>query len=79
VKCCDDPKYEQIEELGHVEAVDWDLGRCRSCGAYLLQQWSEHAPLHVYLDKLSEEEGERFRRSEGRDRLVLLKRWYNDH
>jgi hypothetical protein len=79
VTCCDDPKFELIEELGHVESVDWDLGRCTSCGSYLLRQWSEYAPLHTYLDKLTEEEGVEFRNSEGRRRVSLLKRWYNDH
>lgn len=79
VKCCDDPKFKLIEELGHVESVDWDLGRCQSCGSYLLQQWSEHAPLNVYLDRLSEVEGAMFQRSEGRVRVALLKKWYNDH
>jgi hypothetical protein len=77
--CCGAPTFGLLEDLGHVEAVDWDLGRCTSCGSYLLQQWSEHAPLNVFLDKLSDEEGERFARSRGRERLMLLKRWYADH
>lgn len=77
--CCDDPKFELIEELGHVEAVDWDIGRCQSCGAYLLQQWSEHAPLNVYLDKLTEEEGTQFLNAQGRARMQLLRDWYNDN
>ncbi|HEY0615696.1 MAG TPA: hypothetical protein VGC96_13675 [Candidatus Elarobacter sp.] len=77
--CCDDQKFSLVEELGHVESVDWDLGTCASCGAYLLRQWSEHAPLHTYVDLLSPEEGAAFRDSEGRARVILLKRWYNDH
>ncbi|HEY0403803.1 MAG TPA: hypothetical protein VGD09_17430 [Blastococcus sp.] len=77
--CCENPKFRLVEELGHVEAVDWDLGTCESCGSYLLQQWSEHAPLNVYLDPLTPEEGERFRTSAGLERRILLKRYYADH
>jgi hypothetical protein len=79
VICCENPKYEQIEELGHVESVDWDLGRCTSCGAYLLQQWSEYAPASVFYDKLSAEDGEFLKTAEQRPRLIFLKKWYNDH
>lgn len=76
---CANPGFEAIEELGHVEAVDWDLGRCPSCGKYFLQQWSEHAPANVYYDELTDAEAEEFRRSEGLTRRSLLKRWYADH
>ena len=79
MKCCDDPKFKLIEELGHTEGVDWDLGRCIACGSYLLQQWSEYRPLNVFLDKLTEEEGAQFLRSEGTARRQLLRNWYNDH
>ena len=76
---CPNPGFEPIEELGHVEAVDWDLGRCPACGKYFLQQWSEHAPDRVFYDELTEAEADAFRRSEGRARLTLLKQWYADH
>ena len=62
-----------------MESVDWDLGRCTACGSYLLRQWSEYAPNNTYLDKLSEDEGAELGRSQGRERVALLKRWYNDH
>lgn len=62
-----------------MESVDWDLGTCLSCGSYLLAQWSEYAPTRTFYDKLSPAEGERLRRSEGRERLSLLKQWYADH
>ncbi|HYW53804.1 MAG TPA: hypothetical protein VE826_07540 [Dongiaceae bacterium] len=77
--CCDDPKFAMIEELGHVESVDWDLGTCKTCGSYLLQQWSEYAPATVYLDKLSAEDGEYLKTAERRARLTFLKQWYADH
>jgi hypothetical protein len=77
--CCDDPKFRLVEELGHVESVDWDLGTCDTCGSYLLRQWSEYAPASVYVDPLTPEEGARFRDTEGRERLSLLKQWYADH
>ncbi|MDB5073575.1 MAG: hypothetical protein JWM87_4686, partial [Candidatus Eremiobacteraeota bacterium] len=35
--------------------------------------------LNVFLDKLTEEEGAQFLRSEGRARRQLLRNWYNDH
>ena len=79
MNCCDNPRFELVEDLGHVESVDWDLGTCPSCGSYVLRQWSEYAPLHTYYDKLSPQEGERFRSSQGRNRVTLLKRWYADH
>jgi hypothetical protein len=77
--CCNEPKYEPVKELGHVESVDWDLGTCRSCGAYLLQQWSEYAPSSVFYDKLSPEEGEFLKTADPRPLLTFLKKWYNDH
>ncbi|MDP9105495.1 MAG: hypothetical protein M3N49_06145 [Candidatus Eremiobacteraeota bacterium] len=77
--CCDDPKFDLVEELGHTEGVDWDLGTCPSCGSYVLRSWSEHSPLHTFHDKLTPDEGTRFKQSEGRARIVLLKQWYDDH
>ena len=79
MSCCAAPKFELVEELGHVEAVDWDLGTCASCGAPLLRQWSPHRPANVYVDALTPEEGARFRDTQGRERASLLKQWYNDH
>jgi hypothetical protein len=77
--CCGNPAFVLEEELGHTEGVDWDLVRCSSCGAHALRQWSEYAPDRTFHDPLTAEEAERFRRSEGRERILLLKRWYNDH
>jgi hypothetical protein len=79
VICCDEPKFEEIEELGHVESVDWDLGTCTSCGAYLLRQWSEYAPASVFYDKLTSDEGDYLKTAERRARLMFLKQWYADH
>jgi hypothetical protein len=77
--CCDALKFVPLEDLGHAESVDWDLGRCASCNAYLLQKWSEYAADRLYYDTLTDDEAERFRRSEGRERISLLKAWYSDH
>lgn len=79
MQCCDDPKFTLVEDLGHAESVDWDLGTCPSCGSYVLRQWSEYSPLSTYYDKLTTEEGTRFRDSRGRERIILLKQWYADH
>lgn len=79
MRCCDAPAFRLVEELGHVEAVDWDLGTCTSCGAHLLRQWSEHAPTRVFLDPLTGEEAERFRDARGIERRALLRTWYADH
>lgn len=78
-QCCNDTQYKFVEELGHVESVDWDLGRCTACGAWLLHQWSEYAPTRTFDDPLTDAEAEAFRTAEGRERVLLLKRWYNDH
>lgn len=77
--CCRYEDFAFLEELGHVESVDWDLGTCKQCGGYLLRQWSEYAPASVYIDRLTPEEGTAFRDSRDRARLVLLKQWYADH
>ncbi|HEV3088744.1 MAG TPA: hypothetical protein VGX96_16150 [Candidatus Elarobacter sp.] len=79
MSCCAGPKYVYEEELGHVESVDWDLVRCSSCGATSLAQWSEYAPDRTYYDPLTAEQAEQFRRTSGRERRILLKRWYADH
>ena len=77
--CCDEPTFVLSEELGHVESVDWDLGTCTACGSHVLRQWSEYAPLRTFYDKLTAGEAAEFERSEGRGRVLLLRRWYNDH
>ena len=77
--CCQNPTFHLVEELGHTEAVDWDLGKCASCGSHLLRQWSEYAPNSVFYDRLSEEEAAKFQTSQEHDRKQLLKDWYNDH
>jgi hypothetical protein len=78
MECCSDPKFELIEELGHVEGVDWDLGRCGACGSHVLHQWSPHRPALIFNDKLTDEEFERIRQSHGNERLTLLKARYAD-
>ncbi len=75
--CCSTPKFKLVEELGHAESVDWDLGKCLSCGAHLLRQWSEYAADKVFYDKLSDDEANAFLKSEGKERKSLLKRWYD--
>ena len=77
--CCGYEDFELIEELGHAESVDWDLGRCKRCGGFLLRQWSEYAPASVFVDPLTPDEGAAFRDSRDRERVMLLKRWYADH
>ncbi len=68
-----------IEDLGHAESVDWDLKRCNACGTYLLSQSSEYENSGVYMTKLSDDEAARFLNSSGRERIQLLKDWYNAH
>jgi hypothetical protein len=77
--CCANPKFEPVEELGHVEGVDCDLVQCASCGAFLLQQWSVYAPTKTFYDRLTLEEATGFRQSQGRERKELLRDWYNKH
>ncbi len=77
--CCRYEDFELLEELGHAESVDWDLGTCKQCGGFLLRQWSEYAPASVYVDKLTPAEGAAFRDSRDRARVMLLKQWYADH
>jgi hypothetical protein len=79
MNCCDHPSIAIVEELGHTESVDWDLDQCASCGTYFLRQWSEYAADKVFRDKLTREEGEEFLKSEGRQRILLLKKWFNEH
>jgi uncharacterized protein with PIN domain len=68
-----------IEDLGHAESVDWDLKRCNACGTYLLVESSESENAGVYVTKLSDGEAARFLNSKGRERIKLLKDWYNAH
>lgn len=77
--CCATPKFKLVEDLGRAEAVDWDLGKCLSCGAHLLRQWSEYAADRVFYDKLSADEANAFLKLEGAIRKSLLKRWYADN
>ena len=77
--CCENQKYRVVEELGHAESVDWDLLQCVSCSAYFLQESSEYEGTGVYLTRLTDEQAKQFRNSQGRDRINLLKKWYNDH
>jgi hypothetical protein len=77
--CCANPKFELVEELGHTEGVDWDLGKCLSCGAHLLRQWSVYRPDKIFYDKVSDDEANAFLKSEWVKRKSLLKQWYADN
>ena len=79
MNCCENQSFKLVEELGRAESVDWDLGRCTGCGAYLLRQWSEYAPGRVFYDQLSDEEAAGFQAAHGIERKSLLKKWYNEH
>jgi hypothetical protein len=77
--CCENPRFQQIEELGHAESVDWDLKQYLGCGSYILQESSEAENAGVYCTLLREEQARQFRQSQGRERMELLKKWYNEH
>jgi hypothetical protein len=77
--CCENPKLKHIEDLGHAESVDWDLERCLACGSYVLQESSERENAGVYCRRLTDEQAKQFQQSHGRDRINLLKKWYNEH
>jgi hypothetical protein len=77
--CCANPKFKLVAELGHAEAVDWGLGRCLSCGAHLLSQWSEYAADKVFYDKLSDDDANVFLQADDKQRKSLLNRWHPDN
>ncbi|HUT36412.1 MAG TPA: hypothetical protein VNE39_23195 [Planctomycetota bacterium] len=35
-RCCGSQEWEAVADLGHAAGVDFDLGRCRNCGRYLM-------------------------------------------
>ncbi len=75
--CCQNPLYKLLEELGHAESVDWALSKCITCGALILEHSSEYGG--AYGDVLTEGEAWKFRKAQGRARIDLLKKWYNEH
>ncbi len=77
-ECCPDCTFQLIEELGKVESIEWDLGRCAACGSFLMRSWCVHPPHHGYRDKISDDQAHGFQNSSGRERLQMLKDWLDE-
>ncbi len=74
--CCNDQKWTGVADFGHTAGFDFDLGRCASCGAYLLSvAYAERPTVHP----IEAREAEVFLRLQGKPELrQALKRWVGE-
>lgn len=79
MNCCEHPLFRLVEELGHAESIDWDLGKCANCGAYHLRTWSEYRPDALFYYRITDDHAQRFRSSEGRERIEMLKQFFAEN
>jgi hypothetical protein len=73
--CCSEREWEPVADLGHTAGVDFDLGRCKNCGTYLMAVFYVNS---ITYNVLSKQQGERFLRLQGSPELKRsLKRWFD--
>ncbi len=73
--CCDRQQFEQVADLEQAGGFDFDLGRCASCGAWLMAVfWGASTTCNV----IPEEQAEHFLGLQGTPELRrALKAWVN--
>ncbi|MBW2394957.1 MAG: hypothetical protein JRG95_11865 [Deltaproteobacteria bacterium] len=73
--CCDRPQFEQVVDFGQAAGFDFDLGRCGSCGAWLMAVFRGAS---ITCNVISEEQAEHFLGLQGTPELRrALKTWVN--
>ena len=73
--CCSKQEWEPVADLGHTAGVDFDLGRCKNCGTYLMAVFYVNS---ITYNVLSKQEAERFLKLQGSPELKKsLKRWFD--
>lgn len=71
--CCEDQSWTPIADFGHAAGVDLDLGKCETCGAYLMAVFYVASTNYVVV---SEDEAQRFLGLQGTPALKkALKDW----
>ena len=72
-RCCSEMEWEAVADLGHTAGVDFDLGRCKNCGTYLMAVFYVNS---ITYNVLSDQQAKRFLKLQGSDTLKkALKRW----
>jgi len=70
--CCDKQDWQGVRDLGHAKGFDFDLGRCRNCGADLMAiGYADRPTVHV----IGRDEAQRFRSLEGAELAKALRNW----
>jgi hypothetical protein len=75
-RCCPRQEWEAVADFGHVSGIDFDLGRCKNCGRYLLATWwvGPESTYHV----IRKDTAERWLKLQGTKELKRrLKKWFN--
>ena len=73
--CCSKQEWEPVADLGHTAGVDFDLGRCKNCGTYLMAVFYVNSVTHNVLSKQA---AERFLGLQGSEKLKkALRRWFD--
>jgi hypothetical protein len=74
--CCPRFAWEPVADLGHTDGFDFDLGRCRGCGALVMHLWSDHAPESNY-QRVEPAEADAWLKADAAVRKRLLREWFN--
>ena len=73
--CCSEQEWEPVADLGHTAGVDFDLGRCKNCGTYLMAVFYVNSTTYNVLSK---QQGERFLKLQGSPELKKsLRQWFD--
>lgn len=43
-KCCSRYEFKRIRDLAHADGVEFTLGQCSSCGAYIADCYAPYGP-----------------------------------
>jgi hypothetical protein len=74
-KCCENQEWVGVADLGHAAGVDFDLGKCKNCGRYLMAVFYT-GPESTYV-VIRRSTAEAWLRLQGTDELRRrLKKWF---
>ncbi|MGR9107393.1 MAG: hypothetical protein ACU843_10745 [Gammaproteobacteria bacterium] len=72
-RCCEDFEWQEIADLGEAAGVDFELGRCTNCGAFILSVFYVSSTTYNVISK---QRAEAFLALQGKAELKkALKRW----
>lgn len=76
--CCDDLKWEFIQDAHHARGCEFTYGKCAHCGSHLIHMFHTAAVNDGYYEIVSQDFITQMMKLEGAELKQYMKQWYDD-